>query len=77
MVGFSEMPLLTSLLILIVVARLLGQLFERYKQPSIVGEMLAGVILGPSILNVIHANAALSGIAELAVFLVVVVVVLD
>ncbi len=33
--------------------------------------MLAGVLLGPSVLNLIHANAALSGIAELAVFLVV------
>ena len=34
-------------------------------------EPLAGVLLGPSLLNLIHANAALSGIAELAVFLVV------
>jgi len=65
------MPLLTSLLILIVVARLFGQIFQRMNQPSIVGEMLAGVLLGPSLLNLIHANAALSGIAELAVFLVV------
>ena len=65
------MSLLTNLLILIVVARLLGQLFMRFHQPAIVGEMLAGVILGPSVLNFIQANAALSGISELAVFLVV------
>jgi Kef-type K+ transport system membrane component KefB len=65
------MPLLTSLLILIVVARLFGQIFERFNQPAIVGEMVAGVLLGPSVLNLIHANAALSGISELAVFLVV------
>lgn len=65
------MSLLTHLLILIVVARLLGQLFLRFHQPAIVGEMLAGVILGPSVLNFIQANAALSGISELAVFLVV------
>ena len=65
------MPLLTTLLILIIVARLLGQIFQRYQQPSIVGEMLAGVLLGPSLLNLIHANAALAGISELAVFLVV------
>ncbi len=43
------MPLLTSLLILIVAARLLG----------------------PSALNLIHANAALASISEFAVFLVV------
>lgn len=65
------MPLITSLLVLIVVARLFAQIFQRFNQPGIVGEMLAGVLLGPSVLNLIHANAALSGIAELAVFLVV------
>jgi len=65
------MPLLTSLLILIVVARLFGQIFQRFDQPSIVGEMLAGVLLGPSVLDLIHANAALSGISQFAVFLVV------
>lgn len=65
------MPLLTSLLILIVLARLLGRLFVKYDQPAIVGEMLAGVILGPSILNMIKSTEALSGISELAIFLVV------
>lgn len=65
------MSLLTSLLILIVCARLMGHLFEKYNQPSIIGEMLAGIILGPSLLNLIHFNEALSGISELAVFLVV------
>lgn len=65
------MSLLTSLLVLIVVARLLGQIFQRFNQPAIVGEMLAGMILGPSVLNLIQANTALSGISELAIFLVV------
>lgn len=65
------MPLLTSLLLLIVLARLLGELFARYRQPAIVGEMLAGVLLGPSVLGLIEANEALKGISELAVFLVV------
>lgn len=65
------MQLLTSLLLLIVVARLLGHLFARWGQPAIVGEMLAGVLLGPSVLDLIQPNEALSGIAQLAVFLVV------
>ncbi|MGC4027172.1 MAG: cation:proton antiporter [Mesorhizobium sp.] len=65
------MSLLTQLLILIVSARLLGRFFERLGQPGIVGEMLAGVVLGPSVFNLIHADAALSGISDLAVFLVV------
>lgn len=65
------MQLLTSLLLLIIVARLLGHLFSRWGQPAIVGEMLAGVVLGPSMLGLIQPNEALSGIAQLAVFLVV------
>lgn len=66
------MQLLTSLLILIITARLLGHLFSRYNQPAVVGEMLAGVLLGPAILGFIQPSAALSGISDLAVFLVVV-----
>lgn len=65
------MPLLTSLLILIVIARLFGQIFRRFKQPAIIGEMLAGVVLGPSLLNFIAPTPALSGISEFAVFLIV------
>lgn len=63
--------LITSLLVLIVVSRLLGRLFVKYNQPEIIGEILAGIILGPSILNFIQINPALDTIAELAVFLVI------
>ena len=65
------MPLLTTLLILIVTARLMGQVFSRFNQPAIIGEMLAGVILGPSIFNLISPTPALAGISEFAVFLIV------
>ncbi|HEY0906559.1 MAG TPA: cation:proton antiporter [Methylophilus sp.] len=65
------MPLLTNLLFLIVSARLLGQVFNRFKQPAIIGEMLAGVILGPSLLDLIQPTPALTGISEFAVFLIV------
>ena len=65
------MPLLTTLLVLIVCARLLGQVFSRFNQPAIIGEMLAGVILGPSIFNLITPTPALAGISEFAVFLIV------
>lgn len=65
------MSLLASLLALIVVARLLGRLFARYGQPELIGEILAGVLLGPSILKLIEPTPALGGIAELAVFLII------
>lgn len=65
------MQILTSLLTLIVLARVLGHLFTRWGQPAIVGEMLAGIVLGPAVLGLVEPNAALSGIASLAIFLVV------
>ena len=65
------MPLLSSLLLVLVCARLVGRLFKQFNQPEIVGEMIAGMVLGPSILNVVQPNDELSGISELAVFLVV------
>ncbi|MEY2776777.1 MAG: hypothetical protein RLY30_875 [Pseudomonadota bacterium] len=65
------MSLLASLLILIVLAKLLGLIFARYKQPELIGEILAGVILGPALLNLVYPNAALAGVSELAVFLII------
>lgn len=65
------MSLLSSLLVLIVAARLLGRLFARYKQPEMIGEILAGIVLGPALLNLIAPNAALSGVTELAIFLII------
>ncbi|MCQ8897024.1 cation:proton antiporter [Limnobacter humi] len=65
------MSLLSSLLILIVAARLFGRLFARYNQPELIGEILAGVLLGPAVLGLISPNKALAGITELAVFLII------
>jgi Kef-type K+ transport system membrane component KefB len=39
------------LFLLLAVARLLGYLFTRLRQPKVVGEILAGVLLGPSLLG--------------------------
>jgi Kef-type K+ transport system membrane component KefB len=43
------MRLLLQLLVIIAVARLVGKLFARVGQPSVVGEMAAGILLGPSL----------------------------
>lgn len=42
---------LVQIVLLLVTARLLGQLCRRFGQPAVVGELAAGVLLGPSVLG--------------------------
>jgi Kef-type K+ transport system membrane component KefB len=48
-------------------AKLFAEIFERLKQPGIVGEILAGVLIGPSVLGWIRPNDVLTALAELGV----------
>lgn len=67
-----KMPLFLSLLFLLLGAKLLGEIFERMGQPSMIGEVLGGVILGPSILGILQVSEELKVLSELAVFLLVI-----
>ena len=67
------LPFFTNLLILLVTARILGEVFERFKQPAMIGEIIAGIILGPSILNLIHRTEDIKVISELGIFLLVII----
>ena len=45
----SEVVFLLELLVLVVVGRLFGEAMHRIGQPSIMGQLIAGVLLGPSV----------------------------
>ena len=60
--GASAAVFLSQIVVLLVVGRLLGELLSRWGQPPIMGQLLAGVVLGPSVLGL------LSPAAELALF---------
>lgn len=66
-----QLPLIVMLLIVLLSAKVLGEVFERLGQPSVIGEVLAGVILGPSVLNVINNTAELKVISDLGIFLLI------
>jgi Kef-type K+ transport system membrane component KefB len=68
-----ELPFFTNLLILLVTARFFGEIFERYKQPAMIGEIIAGIMLGPSLLNIIHRTEDIKVISELGIFLLVII----
>src|SRR5437763_12625076 len=56
-----------ELLLIFGLAKLLSELFERLGQPGLVGEILAGAILGPAVLNWIHPNEVLEALSELGI----------
>jgi Kef-type K+ transport system membrane component KefB len=68
-----ELPFFTNLLILLVTAKIFGEIFERFKQPAMIGEIIAGILLGPSILNLIHRTEEIKVISELGIFLLVII----
>ena len=66
-----HLELLPSLLILLVFARLLGRAFKTLGQHEIIGEIVAGLLLGPVVLGLVNPTEELSGIVQLAVFLLI------
>lgn len=45
--------LLLQIIVILFVSKIFGFVFTRFKQPAVVGEMIAGIFLGPSILGLI------------------------
>jgi len=50
-------------------AKGMGELFERIKQPAVVGEILAGILLGPYILNLVEPSHFYNVLAEIGVII--------
>lgn len=63
------MTLIEALLLLLVLSRVLGEMFARIGQPAMIGEIAAGILLGPSALGYVHFNPEIRAIAELGVLL--------
>ncbi len=63
----APVNLAVTMLVIFGSAKLLAELFERMKQPGIAGEILAGVIIGPSLLGWISPGEFTITMAELGV----------
>jgi Kef-type K+ transport system membrane component KefB len=63
----SQVHLPLELLLIFGVAKLFANLCERFKQPGIVGEIFAGILLGPSVLGWVRPGEVSSTLAEMGV----------
>jgi len=61
---------LFEIFMLILATQIMGWLFQKMKQPAVIGELLAGVIVGPALLGWVVEGSLLEFISELgAIFL--------
>src|SRR5580704_7297857 len=55
--GKSEGILVAEVVLLLLVGRLLGEVMQRFGQPALMGQLLAGIVLGPSLFGWIWPEA--------------------
>lgn len=66
---FDTLEILKDLAIILAAAKLLGILVRKLGGPQVVGEILAGLIVGPCVLGLVNYSGFISGIAEIGVIL--------
>lgn len=59
--------LLLPLFVIFVSAKLAAEIFERLRQPAVAGEILTGVLIGPSLLGLVTPNELTTALAEIGV----------
>ena len=69
--------ILTQLFVLLVATKIGDEIFKRIGQPTVVGEIVGGVIVGPAVLNLYQVNAETALFAEIGVVLLLFKVGLD
>ncbi|MFY9551210.1 MAG: cation:proton antiporter [Thermoanaerobaculia bacterium] len=75
--GIDLGALLLAFASALVGAKLFGELAERVGQPAVLGELLAGVVLGPSVLGLVPLSDGIFLLAEIGVVLLLFEVGLD
>lgn len=58
-----------QLVIILLSARILGECAARFNIPSVIGELCAGILIGPSLLNLIEPTDTIKLLAEIGIIL--------
>jgi Kef-type K+ transport system membrane component KefB len=65
----AKTEIIIEIFLAFAIARLLGRLVARFGIPSVIGELLAGAILGPQLLGVVEHSQFMDALSELGVIL--------
>jgi Kef-type K+ transport system membrane component KefB len=65
----SVVEILRDILIVLVAAKVAAEIAERIKVPAVVGEIVAGMLIGPSVLGLVGPTEVLEVLAEIGVIL--------
>lgn len=60
--------ILFSIAVLLIAAKILGEISERLGFSSLVGEVIAGIIVGPSLLGLVHPSEMMNILAVIGIF---------
>jgi Kef-type K+ transport system membrane component KefB len=63
----EEAKILLTLFVMLAAAKFMAELFERLRQPAVAGEIMAGILIGPSLLNLAAPSEITSILAEIGV----------
>jgi Na+:H+ antiporter len=63
----EETKVLLTLFIMLAAAKFMAELFERLRQPAVAGEIMAGILIGPSLLNLAAPSEITNILAEIGV----------
>ena len=67
--NMDTLDILRQLAIIIITAKVFGLLARKCKAPQVAGEIIAGLLIGPSLFNLVSSSDFLAGMAEIGVII--------
>lgn len=65
--AIDHSAVILSLFVMLAAAKVMAEVFERLRQPAVVGEILAGIVVGPSLLGWVAPSEVTAILAEVGV----------
>jgi Kef-type K+ transport system membrane component KefB len=69
--------IIAQILVVLAVAVMAGEIFEQVGLPSVAGELLTGLVLGPAMLGVVRANQQTEAVSTVSLFFIIFLIGLD